>query len=409
MSVPEYAGCQMERATIAATLSPRDYYDQMDKEINEAIGVDIGWTGLIASRPYPMDESTLQGFRSRYSLIKTFQEQTLALFRASLNQECDPEIAQMVVGELPDTLGIPYHRQLTDRQHRTPVFFRTDEVASGKLFEVQCCGSGWCLAEQIRQLYCDNERVFGAGSISRTPWPPPSPGLSRGIWRRAPYPSPRGQRVPAHGMRYFIQRTRRQGARYFSYDRGVSPADCNFVRSHDFITLPHHNFFADRMERCNQGQVFFDLPPSNLFDGKIILAWPFWEKTRSWYSDEVRSLFPHAGIIRPDGIELEGGERISLEEFCRIPQRKREFYIKYAGTDINMNWGSKSVYLASTFSQVQCRKLLDTILADGRRHRHWIVQRAIRQKETASVVSLEAFSLTPKRIPSSAASTDRMD
>ena len=190
-------------------------------------------------------------------------------------------------------------------------------------------------------------------------------------------------------MRYFIQRTRRQGARYFSYDRGVSPADCNFVRSHDFITLPHHNFFADRMERCNQGQVFFDLPPSNLFDGKIILAWPFWEKTRSWYSDEVRSLFPHAGIIRPDGIALEGGERISLEEFCRIPQRKREFYIKYAGTDINMNWGSKSVYLASTFSQVQCRKLLDTILADGRRHRHWIVQRAIRQKETASVVSLD--------------------
>jgi hypothetical protein len=360
--------------TLAASQSAADYYRQLDHEINETIGVDIGWTGLIGSRPYPMEESTCEGFRSRYAAIKSFQEQTLALFKASLNHECDPEIARMVVGELPEEWGIGYHQQLTDLQRRTPVFFRTDEVSPGKLSEIQCSGSGWGLAEQLRQLYCDNASVFGSPRYF-------SDSLSAGFTRALKnYLGTEpcihhlvDNASRPHGIRYFIQCARQQGAKYFSYDRGVSPSDCNFIRSHDFVTLPHHNFFDDRMERCNQGNVCFDLPPSNLFDGKIILAWPFLEKTRHWYSDDVRRLFPYTNIIAPEGIELEGGEHISIEDFCRIPQRRREFYIKYAGTDIGINWGSKSVFLASTFSQVKCRELMETITEDHQHRRHWVV------------------------------------
>ncbi len=376
--------------TITPSASVGDYYRQLDREINETIGVDIGWTGLIASRPYPMDEATHEGFRTRYALIKTFQEQTLALFRASLNQECDPEIARMVVGELPEEYGLRYHQQLTDRQHRTPVFFRTDEVSAGKLSEIQCSGSGWGLAEQLRQLYCDNESAFGPPEYFRDSL---AAGFVKALTKYLGAEPCVHHLVDnasrPHGIRYFIQRVRRQGAKYFSYDRDVSPTDCNFVRSHDFVTLPHHNFFDDRMERCSQGEVCFDLPPSNLFDGKIIMAWPFWEKTRDWYSDEVRSLFPYTNVIRPEGIELEGGEHISIDDFCKIPQRRREFYIKYAGTDIGINWGSKSVFLASTFSQVKCRELMETIVNDGQRHRYWIIQGAVREKEEVSGLSRE--------------------
>jgi hypothetical protein len=359
-----------------------DYYHQLDDAINETIGVDVGWTGLIASKPYPMAESICEGFRSRYALIKTFQEQTLALFKASLNHECDPEIAQMVVGELPEKWGLRYHQQLTDRQHRTPVFFRTDEVEAGKLSEIQCSGSGWGLAEQLRQLYVDNAGAFGSPEYFPNSL---AAGFTRAL-RNYLGAEPCIHHLVdnasrPHGMRYFIQRARQQGARYFSYDQDLAPLDCNFVRSHDFVTLPHHNFFDTRMEQCNQGKVCFDLPPSNLFDGKIIMAWPFWEKTRHWYSDEVRNLFPYTNVIQPDGIELENGQRISIEDFCKIPQRKREFYIKYAGTDIGINWGSKSVFLASTFSQVKCRELMETILNDRQNNRHWIVQQAVRQKE----------------------------
>ncbi len=377
-------------STVTASQSPGDYYRQLDDGINETIGVNIGWTGLIASRPYPMEESTYEGFRSRHALIKTFQEQTLALFRASLNHECDPEIARMVVGELPEEWGTRYHQQLTEFQHRTPVFFRTDEVSPGKLSEIQCSGSGWGLAEQLRQLYCDNESAFGPPKYFHDSLATGFASALQSYLGAEPCIHHLVDNASRpHGMRYFIQRVRRQGAKYFSYDRDVSPSDCNFVRSHDFVTLPHHNFFDDRMERCNQGEVSVDLPPSNLFDGKIILAWPFWEKTRHWYSDEVRSLFPYTNIIHPDGVELEGGERLSIEEFCQIPQRRREFYIKYAGTDIGINWGSKSVFLASTFSQVKCRELMETIVKDRQRNRHWVIQQAIRQKEQVSGLDLK--------------------
>jgi len=368
--------------------SCRDYYQQLDDDINRTCGIDVGWTALIACRSYPMEDSECQAFRSRYAVIKRFQEQTLALFRASLNGQCDPQIARMVVEDLPEHLGVNYHRKLTDHQYRTPVFFRTDEVSPGKLSEIQCCGSGWCLAEQLRQLYLDNETVFGsprhfpdslAASFTRS--------LTKYLGEEPRIHHLVDNASRPHGMRYFIQRTRMQGAKYFSYDRGVSPSDCNFVRSHDFITLPHHNFFADRMERCNQGKVFFDLPPSNLFDGKIILAWPFWKETRAWYPDEVRGLFPYTTIIRPDGIDLENGEHISLDEFCSLPQGRRDYYIKYAGTDININWGSKSVFLASTFSQGKCREFMETVLQDSRRNRYWVLQEAVRQKEP--VVALD--------------------
>lgn len=372
--------------TIVAPQSASTYYYQLDREINETLGVNIGWTGLIASRPYPMDESTYEGFRSRYATIKAFQKQTLTLFRASLNHECDPEIARMVVGELSEKYGLRYHQQLTDTQHRTPVFFRTDEISAGKLSEIQCSGSGWGLAEQLRQLYCDNEDTFGpVRYFARSLAAGFTKALTTYLGMEPCVHHLVDNASRPHGIRYFIQRIRAHGGKYFSYDRDVSPTDCNFVRSHDFVTLPHHNFFDDRMERCNRGEVFFDLPPSNLFDGKIILAWPFWEKTRDWYSDEVRSLFPYTSIIRPEGITLEGGERLSIDDFCKLPRRRREFYIKYAGTDIGLNWGSRSVFLASTFSQVKCRELMKTIVNDG--HRLWIIQEAIREKEEVSVLS----------------------
>ena len=199
-----------------------------------------------------------------------------------------------------------------------------------------------------------------------------------------------------HGMRYFIQRTREQGVKYFSYDRDVTAADCNFVRSHDFITLPHHNFFAERMERCEQGMVNFDLSPSALFDGKLILSWPFWSRTRVHYDAQIRALFPYTNVVRPDGFELADGRRITSDDFCRMPRSKRDYYLKYAGTDIALNWGSKSVFLGSTLSNAQCRALMDTIVKDYQRGRHWILQEARHQSEQVTALSRDGESFDTK-------------
>jgi hypothetical protein len=303
-----------------------DLYRQLDDDINTRLGIDLGFTALVRTTSYPMDEATVNSFRDRYATIKRFQEITLAIFNASLRGEADPEIAQAVLGDVPAQLGRDYHRQLTERQHRTPTFFRTDEPVTGKLSEIQCPGSGWCLAEEILTLYRNNRSTFGpaqhfgeslASTFAET--------LRRQIGQSPVVHHLADNASRPHGARYFMQRPREHGIKYFSYDRDISPQDCNFVRSHDFITLPHHNFFVERMERCEKGTLSFDLSPSALFDGKIILAWPFWQKTRQFYDDQIRAVLPFTNVIQADGLELPGGKRVTLEQFSEIPRAQRNF------------------------------------------------------------------------------------
>jgi hypothetical protein len=383
-SVP---GAQPSDSGVRADRPVHDLYRQIDEDLNSVLGVDLGFTALLRTTAYPMGAGEVDGFRGRYAHIKRFQERTLALFNASLKGECDPQIAEMVLGDVPAHLGRAHHEELTERQHRTPVFFRTDEPVPGKLSEIQCSGSGWGLAEELLTLYRNNEGVFGQvnhfkdslavsfaraieGHLGR-------PALVHHLVDNASRP---------HGMRYFIQRTREQGVRYFSYDRDVGPQDCNFVRSHDFVTLPHHNFYAERMRRCERGEVMFDLSPSALFDGKCILSWPFWRQTREWYDDPIRALFPYTNVVRPDGFELPNGQRVTMDEFCRMGRGKFDYYFKYAGTDIALNWGSKSVYLASKLSNVQCRALVDRIIQDSHQGRHWILQEGLQHRERVEAI-----------------------
>lgn len=364
--------------------SARDLYAHLDRSINDRLGVTVGWTTLLATKPYPIDAETLDGHRARYTLIRRAQQQALDLFKASLAGEADPEIAQMVIGDVPRGFGLSYHRALTEQQHRIPVFFRTDEMHGGKVTEIQCCGSGWGLAEQLRDLYDAHESMFGPAVHFPDSLASQFARALRGYLGSDPVVHHLVDNASRpHGVNYFIHRLRDQGVPHLYRDGGIHPADCNFIRAHDFISLPTHNFFKDRMERCDRGEVFFDLPPSGLFDGKIIMSWPFWHKTRDAFDDEVRGLFPHTYVIEPSGVVLEDDEQVTLGEFCAIPERKRSYYVKYAGTDSGINWGSKGVYLASTFSKPKCRELMDRILADRERQRYWIIQKAVRHSEPA--------------------------
>jgi hypothetical protein len=135
------------------------------------------------------------------------------------------------------------------------------------------------------------------------------------------------------------------------------------------------------MQRCERGELRFDLSPSALFDSKLIMAWPFWSLTREHFSDEARALFPYTAVIGPEGIEMDDGGRVTLEELCSRPRSGKAYYVKYAGTDISINWGSRAVFLLSTMSGRQARELVASIEADWRRGRHWVIQPAIRHKQ----------------------------
>ena len=321
-----------------------DVYADVDRDFNLGTGGNTGFEALIGISPYKINPQEISGFQGRYQIIKEFQKVTLNTFRASLVGEANPEIHRMILADVPEYLGARYHALLTERQHTTPVFFRTDEPIPGKLSEIQCPGSGWCLHQQLWSLYRDRPEVFGkpeyfpeslaekfVGSVKSLVGDEP---LIHHLTENASRP---------HGMRYFINKTRDYGAKYYSYDRDVSPTDCNFFRSHDFYNITTQNFYAERMRLVEEGKAWFDLPPSALFDGKVVMALPFLKESRDAYSDEIRSIFPYTTIIRPEGIELEDGAIVSIEEFCNRPPRMRDYYIKYGGTDVSINYRQSTV------------------------------------------------------------------
>jgi hypothetical protein len=97
--------------------------------------------------------------------------------------------------------------------------------------------------------------------------------------------------------------------------------------------------------------------------------------TREWFSDDVRNLFPYTAPLLPTGIELPDGTRVSIEEFSRRPQSQRSFYLKYAGSDVALNWGSKAVYRLSNLGGRACLDFLRHCVSGHERGHIWLLQK----------------------------------
>ena len=365
-----------------------DYYDYLDSAINNCINADVGFSCLISNGLYHLKPEEEKSFFKRYETIKEFQTKSLELFNASLNGEFDPELASLVINELPEGQGLDFHKNFMADRLQTPVFFRTDEVVPGKISEIQCPGSAWGLYEQTYQFFNEFKSEFQESSIftnglaqnfakSLTDYLPKEPILHHLIDNAS---------IPA-GIRFFIQKVREQGIKYFGYDKGITPYDCNFIRAHAFAGLHSENHFKLRLEKSRSGEIFYDLPPSIIFDEKISLMFPFWEKTREYFTDAVRNIFPYTQLIRPEGFVLEDGNWISLEDFINLPRNQRDYYIKYAGSDLALNWGSKGVFYAGSLSKAKGKELLNMLKKDFNAKRYWIIQKGYSLKEEARFIN----------------------
>ena len=364
------------------------YFAFLDGEINDLLRIDAGFTTLPATQIYTFDPQELQGFYDRYPLIVKFQQQVATIFSASLRGEMDPFIATLLINELPHANSAEHHRQLHQQAEEQqlpilPVFFRTDEVAPGKISEIQCPGSVWCICEQLHSFY----RHFATDFAGETQFPtPPAQRFAEEVKNYLPFDEPILHHLLDNasiqaGMRYFLQRTRAHGLKYYGYDKGVTSYDCNFLRAHGFETIISDNFFKSRLEAWGKGLLRYDLAPSICFDEKLPLILPFWDKTRSLFSDEIRDLFPYTSLITPDGVTLEEGQHVSLDDFFALPRDSRQYFIKYAGSDIAWNWGSKGVYFGGSVTQVMAQRLIVLIKEGFSKQHYWILQKKYAIKE----------------------------
>ena len=294
----------------------KNYYDFLDKQINTELGINTGFNSLISPYPYNLEEDCAEKFFSRYKIIKEFQKICLKLFQRSLKGKEDPEIAKLILNEIPDYLGHDYHIELPERDDQTPVFFRTDEVIPGKITEIQSPGSSWGVYEQIYNFYKTHNDFNRPKRIFNSPLSEEFTKALRVHLDSEPvvHHLLDNASIP-NGMRYFIQKTRKAGLKYFGYDRDIVSYDCNFIRAHAFLGLISDNFRWYRLKKYKEEGLLFDLFPSILFDQKMPLIFPFYEKTKNFFSDEIRDIFPYSTLIRPEGITLENNEKI----FSSVP------------------------------------------------------------------------------------------
>jgi hypothetical protein len=331
------------------------------------------YTGYLAAEPKRVSTERWSSFVRQHAALSTWQQTCLDLFTASLSDKLPACIAEAVLGHVPDQWGYDHHRRLPKEFIGYPTFYRTDQTANGLVLKVQCPGSLWGVHEILLETY-ETIGLSHAGQTARL-----SEGFAAGLRARRTGETPIVHHLldnashPA-GERFFIQRARKH-VNYFSFDCGVRPQDCNFVRGHDYPSLLAESFAKERIQRLIAGDSVYDLPPVALFDQKLLLAFPFWDVTRSYFSDAVRSVFPYTTVLSPAGLRLENGDWISLECFASLPRAQRGYFLKYAGSDNFLNWGSRAVFHLGKLSQQACQaRLLESIRGFDAGVR-WIVQR----------------------------------
>jgi len=366
--------------------------DQINEDFNRYSGASTGFEARLSPTPHDLAPEDLHASQARHATIRSFQQKALDLFRASLDGDADPRIADGILGDVLPGLGADYHRRLDESAWQPPIFFRTDEARLGQLTEIQCSGSGWDLTQAIHELYASRPEQFGRPRYFEKSIAERFAESSRSHMKARPVVHHLVDNASRpHGARYFIQKTRQYGVRYLGYDRDVNAASCNLLRSHDFFSIVFHNFFQDRLERCRQGEFFFDLPPIALFDCKLILAWPFWSVTREHFSDAERALFPHTAVVGKDGMEDEHGSLLDIDSFQRLPSSRRDYFLKYGGTDVSLNWGSRAVHSMKSLSRPKCAEVMSRAVEDAARGRPWILQKAVFVKEDVPQPSGASF------------------
>ena len=345
-----------------------DCYAFLEWQSNEVTRSLVGFTGLITPVPDNLSCAQWQSLETRYATIKEWQSTTLELFSSSLNGLVTPAIAELFLRELPSYLA-SYHREIVSSAPiKTPMFFRTDEAVLGKIVEVQSPGSLWGTYEQLQDYY--RAHGFSLGPDLSEKW---ATALAAEI----------GKPPIIHHFfnlfwaseSYFAQKARRF-VRYYGYDKGVRPLDCNFVRAHHYLMLVDEALFTRRREAWAAGTLHYDVPPIAIYQQKVQMCLPFWPITRRFYSDAVRELFPFTCLLTPEGMTLEDDKEVSIAQFCALPRRRREYFLKYGGPDMSRNWGAMAVYNLAKLSQRACLELLERVV---REPGYWIMQRACTQ------------------------------
>jgi hypothetical protein len=352
------------------------FYRIIEDTLARTIAGDGGFSEYVQIAPVVLPSYIYEERRSRLAHLHAFFSRTLEIFKEVIKGHLSPLLSSLLLNDAPQCYRYRFHNDLPTATWTIPIFFRTDESKSGKIFEIQCPGSGWGDLELLSNVY-ENDRSSSTSDRYK-----PSNVISKEILDICKKDHPSVLHLLDNSsnpvsMRFLIATTQ-PPLRYWGYERSVHLGECDFIRSHSFYGLVAENLFKDRLRQASEGSVKFDLPPLLIFDEKIPLTLPFFEETCDLFSDDIRRILTHSYPVQESGFRDVDGAWVTITEFLKRPPSRRRYFLKYGGSDVSINWGSRAVF---RLNDGKAETHMKHAVADARRNRFWLIQPEISEKE----------------------------
>lgn len=333
-------------------------YERMTALLNETTASEAGFAERISPTPYEPPAARPDPV-TRNAAIRDFNL-TLAQLWLGGEWPCSHR-APVWGGSVPAA-----DLEACDPEWLVPCFVRTDENLHGEVYELQCSGGWWGIAQGLHEVFRPgDDRSLAAAFAEEVTELFPDGARILHLFDTAGLP---------HDSLFFAQRVRAAGKdiRYRGIDAGVFPADCNFVRAHSYGGVVAQDHFRFHLRELAERRLRFDHPPLPIFDQKLPMALPFDAETAHHFTDAHRALFPHTALVRNGAVVLSSGEEVALEDLLRRPADNRRYYLKYAGMDPFRNYGARGVYDLSRSDPEVLRALPKALEEDG--EEPWILQ-----------------------------------
>lgn len=360
----------------------------IQEELTASIGGGNYQLPLYFDHPINIGENMHRLIERQRILIDEFYDTVVRLARKALFENEVP-LLRILFSDYVGGMDLDYHRSLPDFCWRKPILFRTDQSVTGKIYELQPPGSGWgdipLIATALCRIGCNlPSKIFAY-----------TDDYSNNIVEATGKSQPKVCHMldaasEPPGIRYLFNKTRPK-LRYWGIDQEVSMDNIDYITAHSAASLTTSNYFNHYMGLANEGKLVFGISPNLIFDQKAIYLLPFYRYTKSEFSDEIRSMFPFTTFLEINESGAYGfydttGNFVDIETFCRLTKSKRRFFLKYGGTDLSRNWGSREVFRLDTGANDDCSDRLNKIKPLVQKGEIWIIQEDISRfmKETAS-------------------------
>lgn len=154
------------------------------------------------------------------------------------------------------------------------------------------------------------------------------------------------------------------------------------------------NNYYDLFQKVKEKQLEIYPEPNLLHEQKIASALVWDNEYSNYFSDEEKNLFPRSYIIKDSKKMLFEANQLSLDDILGLSQKKRLFIVKYAGLDLNLNWGSRGVYSLKQMSRKAAGDVIKRALKAYKKYKEpWIIQPDVSVKEEVQYFDIKDYSV----------------